>query len=1254
MRLIILVIFILIIPISYHSHDSVHNTAFDPGFEVQRVYNFSTLSSGSVPYNNSWYDFAKEGNSSFITYDIQKTIYGNALDVQTDSFKYSSYLRIGLLNFSYGKISMVFAWNSNVSASLTLDNIIASANNTALGGISFGPYIGYRSKVWNETWSSNIGNEPGDGLYRLNLTYNNFYDMLSFSLKSLTSNNISIETSIRPSLPYSDNLSLTFGGMLSNISILTISEFNRSAFFPEYAKNVVFNSTSYEIPDHWNPLNSSNTASYYASQTNNLIYLTENLDIVDFNTVNNSFFVLFNTSGLNVISFNGLVVLSGNLDFKFGTEDHSLMVSVNLTTLKVSSFVPNLRESTGQLMFSFLDYIAVTTDYGNTSLFSYSDGIFTPIGDAIPFWTGNRLLYAGFVPGAFISIVLNSSDFQVIEYYQYLGGAALKVQSIGFLNSFSRGITFEGYDVSCRSITALLAVDNSSEVAFYNSSSGFLALPLLLGEGIMGNLTSYDSAVMSGNSLIYVQNDTVFSESADIKASRLLYGILNPGANSSLLITRSTIFLLYEKQFPLSNLRAALNANRSYLLTSNETEMVSVSSSAAYTLSVSFGNRTFVSENQSIYFDIYGIQEGEYNTTFIVRNIAGFSASSNVSFYIDDYPSLLNLSVNDGSYISNFTFIHYKIYNRFGISYAVANFSGRSEILNDVNGTLLIDLPNFNGTLYVNFTLKDGLGVRSTYLYIFHVISIAKPTINISSGEIFNTTVISLVWTELYQAKYYTVAAFNGTETIYNTLTNKMILDLGNGNWKIDVSAILLDNSNYTIFIGNITIIAFAPSLTVLIPSFSEYSFFGDSLNNSLYLSVWSNVSSSILIRVFSPEGKMVLSVEHLDPFNLTFENYSIFSRNGIYKIKVEAVTGSGTFNSSFFQINVNNTIPGAPFNKSIYYTNLSSFPVSPIIQKKVNYSTILYYSDTNINTTYGIPSDILLSRGTGSYTLAVNATSSSGNYNRSEIKIFYQNSTPGISFTVSSLNLVSTHFLNINYIISAEDPVDFIEVNYGNSWVKNYNPNLTGTISVNFSANGRYLLQMTVQDMCGNHASVDVGNFTVEYYVSISSARITSTWVIYGNYISLDLNGCVTGNLAISWYINGKYYGNGKEIYLDQPVGYNRISAVLSYDGKSQAVNATVLNLGFIPVLLASVIVGAAISIYELSRCRDEDKIASLIISNNGTDRKSLKKAARVERITSGKLNKVIRNMRESGKIRIEVDPDNNSYFIVNDDKKI
>jgi len=1253
MRLIILVVFILIIPISYHSQDSVHNATFHPDFEVQRVYNFSNLSPGSIPYNKSWIDFSKEGNSSFITYDVQKTIYGNAMDIQTNSFKYSSYLRIGLLNFSDGMISMVFAWNSNISASLTLDNIIASANNTTMGGISFGPYIGYRSKVWNETWSSFIGNDPGDGLYRLNLTYNSFYDMLSFSLNSLTSNNISIETSIRPSVPYSDNLSLTLGGMLSNISIFTISEFNHSAFFPESAKNLRLNSTSYEIPDHWNPLNSSNTASYYASKTNNLIYLTENLDIVDFNTVNNSFFVLFNTSELNVISFNGLVVLSGNLDFNFGTEDYSLMVSVNLTTLKVSSFVPNLRESRGQLMFSFLDYVAVTTDYGNTSLYSYSDKIFTPIGNAIPFWSGNRLLYAGFIPGSFISIILNSSDFQVLEYCQYLDGTAVKVHSMGFLNSFSRGINFEGYDVSCRSITTLLAVDNSSEFAFYNSSSGFLALPLLLGAVIMGNFTSYDPAVMSGNSLVSIQNNTVLSESIDLKASRLLYGIFNPVANSSLLLTKSMIFLVYENQFPLSDLRAALDANSSYLLTSNETEMVNVSSSAAYTLAVSFGNRTFVSQNQNIYFDIYGIQEGEYNTTFIVKNIAGFSASSNVTFFIDDYPSLLNLSVNNGSYISNYTFIHYKIYNRFGISYAVANFSGISEILNDINGTLLIDLPNFNGTIYVNFTLKDDLGVRAEYLYIFHVISIAKATIDINSGEIFNTTIISLVWTELYQAKYYTVAAFNGTEAIYNTLTNKMILDLSNGNWKIKVSAILLDNSNYTIFIGNISIIAFAPSLNVVIPASNEYSFFGDSLNNSFYLSVSSNVSSNILIRVFSPEGKMVLSVEHVDPFNLTFENYSIFSRNGVYKIEVEAVTGSGTFNSSYFQINVNNTIPMAPFNKSTYYTNLSSFSVSPMIQQKVNYSTVLFYSDININTTYGIPSDILLSRGTGSYTLAVNATSSSGNYNKSEIKILYQNSTPGISFTVSSLNLVSTHFLNISYVISAQDPVYFVEVNYGNSWVKSYNPNLTGTISVNFSANGRYLLQMTVQDMCGNHASADVGNFTVEYYVSISSARITSVWVIYGSYVSLDLKGCVTGNLEISWYINGKYYGNGKEIYLDQPVGYNRISAILSYDGKNQTVNATDLNLGFIPVLLASVIVGTIISIYEVSRCRDEDKIASFIISNNGTDRRSLRKAARVERIASGKLNKVIRKMRESGKIRIEVDPDNDSYFIVNNDRK-
>ena len=116
MRVIALIILILIIPVLYQVPNTGQNPIFDNSIQSQNLYNFGNLSAGTMPQNSSWLDFSPEGNSSYLSYQIEKTGFGNALVIQTSSFTYSSYLRMGFRNFSGGMISLVFAWNSNVSS----------------------------------------------------------------------------------------------------------------------------------------------------------------------------------------------------------------------------------------------------------------------------------------------------------------------------------------------------------------------------------------------------------------------------------------------------------------------------------------------------------------------------------------------------------------------------------------------------------------------------------------------------------------------------------------------------------------------------------------------------------------------------------------------------------------------------------------------------------------------------------------------------------------------------------------------------------------------------------------------------------------------------------------------------------------------------------------------------------------------------------------------------------------------------------
>ncbi|MGC8505281.1 MAG: hypothetical protein ACP5NK_01030 [Thermoplasmata archaeon] len=1253
MRFIALIIFILIIPILYQVPNTGQNPVYESSIQAQNVYNFGNLPDGTIPQNNSWLGFSPIGNSSYLSYRIEKTGFGNALDIQTSSFEYSSYLRMDFHNFSGGMISLVFAWNSNVSASLTQDNIIASSNNTKLAGISFGPYIGYRTRIWNKTWSSYTGDEPGSDLYRLNMTFNSIYDMISFSISNLSSNNISIGTSLRPSSPYMKNLSVSFGGLLSNISIFSISEFPESAVFPSSFRQSALNSSSFAIPENDFPLRTDSRSSYYANLTNNFIYLSKNFNIVDFNTANRSFYILSNDSEYGILDYYGMFVVHNDLYFSFKTLSSILSLNVNLSSLKVTGFYSDIRMTAGQFMLSSGSYVAVTTDHGNTSIYSFSESSFVQKGASVPFLSEDTLIYAGFHNDSFVTVLLNLSNFQITEYCQYLNGSAMQFRSLGYLNLFSRNIDPEGYDSRNSNVTSLLKIDNSSEVAFFSPSQGFTVLPLLSGPDIRGNYSSSVPLVISGSSIISVRNSAVCSESTDLPVSSTVFGTFNQDTDSGIIISDNTIFTVYVGSFPLSSMPIKLSANSTYVLTSNITEKVNVSSAVAYTISVSFDNHTFASGDQNLSLDVYGIPEGKYCTELRAENVAGFSAYANTTIYVDDIPPVLNLSLKSGTYISNYTFIHYRMYDFFGIGSANVSFSNFSETLNAATGTFLVDLPGFNGTLHVNFTITDKLGVRFNYQYDFHVISIANATINITNGEIFNTSRISVAWSKLYQARYYSVSLYNGTEEIFNTCNTRMILNLGNGMWKIEVSAALPDNLSYTIFAGNITILDYRPSLAVRIPAFSEYSFFGNSMNDSLYVSLISNVSAMLSLEVFSPLGKELLLMDHDGSFNFTFSSYSMFSDSGIYAFRVRAVTVSGTSNSSSFEIDVNNSIPVMPFTNSTYYTNVSDLPISPMIQPYVRYLSTLVYDGNSVNTTEGIPMELCLSEGTGTYLLEVDATGPSGNHENSVVSIVYQNQTPKISFLVPSLNLVRTYTLRVNYTLTTEDPIHFLEISYGDHDQKFYNQNSSGEININFTSNGKYPVQIEVQDMCGNQATASIGNVSVQYYVSITGASIGTYWVIYGNYFTLKADGCVTNNLVVTWYIDGKYSGTGKSIYVRQPIGYNRVTAVLSYDGKSQAVNTTELNLGYIPILVLSAVSGIFLFLYEFTRCRDDDRISKFVLSNDMIDRRSLNKAARGERIPSRNLNRIIRELRDSGKIKIDMDPDSNSYIIVNKEEK-
>ena len=183
-------------------------------------------------------------------------------------------------------------------------------------------------------------------------------------------------------------------------------------------------------------------------------------------------------------------------------------------------------------------------------------------------------------------------------------------------------------------------------------------------------------------------------------------------------------------------------------------------------------------------------------------------------------------------------------------------------------------------------------------------------------------------------------------------------------------------------------------------------------------------------------------------------------------------------------------------------------------------------------------------------------------------------------------------------------------------------------------------------------------GRYSMEYNNTLYIAPITtvSSAVINeknGIYY-LNIKGNNTGNATVAWYINGRYSGSGTELNEKLPVGIDKLSAKIRYDGKTYPVEKTVIVLGNIPYIVGAVGIGAIITIFAIETFYfNNTNIDDIIENSYGKSMKEVIKAGRKKRVSSRRIKYRLKALSTEGKISIARDLDNKKYVMANKRKK-
>lgn len=1218
---------------------------------VGNYYNFSGQGIGSFPQNTTWIGFSHAGNGTAYNISIKNGQYGKGLGIATTNDNYKmSFLRMALTTSLYTMVQLGFSWNDNLSTGFTLVSFPVYYGNSMVGDILIN-----RSQnttvISAEGAQYRLSHEPRmNEYYDIKLYFSTSYGR-NFYLEIFRndSNYVVLPLDIPTETTFGGNLSVMAGGAISNINIYNITDVSEpSGIFQAVQNGTRFNFSNFTIPAVYRPYGTQNQAILFPS-LNSAYYIGWNSDIIKYNYENGSF-SLISTAGADS-SFKpvGLYSWLDTIYFLGSGTNSSEIFSLNVTSGRQDNLtLYGLRNPSG-LITPGSDEVVEYNMSGSVTAINVSTESSSGVISAWPQGTAYSLTGIYAASGLIMVEGVNVTNGSTVT--ERIDPVSLS-RTIISSNSYSR---FDGSVRICK--TSSDNEGTSSILSSTLSGETYFTMARANNEFLQQSISSVAYAgstpvIFNGSAYNIMGNSSMESVPIPVISSSTLWLNGNFSAGSEMNATEIVVFY-HDKADAFSGKNVSLKISSHYLLRGLAYVNTTVSSAIGYTVEISMDGFRFVSDNEDLVINSLVIPDGNYSMSVYVSNNAGYNSTATASCTVDNNDPVVISTPENGSSVYVGQEIQVSISNVTGFLKAEISMQSMNETTyftgSEINVTATQGMKQF--PVYVNITDIYGQ-VFSRYL-TFTVLntSYSNFSINLYNGEFFSHGNLTLAWMPIKNVSSYGLRV-KGKSFLTNVSVEgtNYSMQVGNGNFTLYVFPVLGDGSVLTEFEYNFTVIAFSPGLAVSCSNRSEYSFFGNSMNNSFFIAINSNITSEIRANFTSPSGAV------FDWFNESsslkvqiYHDSPGFENNGIYTFSYLSISESGTQTAGAIRIAVNNTIPvisNLP-GKSLFM-NVSSLHVNLGVPENSRIFYSLSGASFQQNYTALENGTVGLRQAEGLYHITLMDVTPSGNFALYNFTVFYSDAEPVISLNISAVQARFVNYTTVNYKVADLAPLRTIKVEFGNHVISVGNPAKSGSFIVFFNSDGVYNLSVTAEDLCLNSNRSANVTVNVTYYVTVSSASIASS--IFGNSgkFSIDMTGTNLQNVNISWYLDGKYAGSGKTFSAELPLGNSNVTCIFGYDGKTFEISRENFVIGFDPfyaVLLS--IAGISGVRYTLSRKKDE-AAKGLILSNSGKSLREIKALGKQTKVPGMSIRRQVRKLSGSGEIMIERDLSSEIYLFV------
>lgn len=1247
MRIIAIIAILIIIPASPLWH--YQNSTYASGSAAKQegiTLSYSQMAPGSYPSNNSTVNYLEHGNSSFLSYGIISTPNGSALGVHTDSYYNRSHLSIDINRSSVDTLSLLFSWNSKESASLTCDNLSVHMGGRFVDGLSFGPAVGFRTEITSPGGGEYIGSQPGSGLYWANITFEDSWGEALIMLSRLGDSNWhywhAVSFSEGPG-----NLSIDVGEGYSNLTIYGIYVDRHVSDEPPATMLTGMGVEEYVIPSGYLP-DANASFPFFSAPLNTVVYLSSDGMLVAYNTVNRSFWAVARIADLSSrpVIFNS--VNGTNVTYFVSGNSSTSATVLSLSSLTVRSYAIDMgRLNLGWSNRNASDF-ALLSRHGNGLYYSASGNYTARLAGKIA-RSNVSVIGSSFLGDILKLSILNVTNQTVLgERFNFANGH-VSVCHVSQLGMLSRGIAPAGM-ANTGSHEAFFKGRGMHDVSTFGQNGSVLVLP----GSRNGSVISLDSTApvfMNDGKIEYDWGGNTVLGTFETSPGNPLSGFFDRAAASGVMLTENQLdFFQNGTLFPVCNGSITASYGGPEIFSGVGKAMFNISTAFPFHLVFTIGNLTLHSNLSYVMLNASMFKDGSYPFAARFNNSLGYASIVTGTVFMDHYAPSFTLSPEPGAWISNDTLVSFSIADHYGIRSLKIQYLSNSISSDLQTGDFRIYVPGFSGVLAIYANVIDRIGQVFNYTFRYRVISVDLGGFmaDIHDGEALNSTVFNLTWTLVQYVVHYSVlVGSNLTRELIDTDVTYKNLLLPNGKISLAIGALLPDGQN--VELGNYTVwvISYPPELTVKVTNDSAFSFHGDSPNDTLAITVRSNVTCVILLEILFPGGGLMFSLEANNTMVVSLNESDGFGQNGIYIISISATSPSGTTSLFRKEINVNNTIPALPLPATPVYTNTSFMILAPQAQEGNNYTWTLKKNGTSLETGSALPGRLNFTQ-EGEYILIMNITDSAGNHNEVAIPVYFYNTTPQVSFSHLSSTIIWTNSVLINYTISDPAGPGTIAVLDGTLTLFSDLASSEGSILLHFPRNGVYNLTINVEDLCGNRVSVGLGTTHVEYFAEVSGAAISSIWTPAGDYFTVNLRGMITPNVRVTWFENGLFAGYGNHLWVGSPAGVVNVTAMVSFDGNHISSSGQFLSTGWIPLAFGVFSASALVAYRAMGRQNDPEIIRRLLLGADGSSLKELAFLMRKNRVVKRSMKRGIDALKRDKLAVVGSDPDGVEYLIL------